>query len=67
MIKRYLITSLEGFVSETGSKMLLHYSIPTPDGMEERGVIVLRKERHWRSDVSDLLKFNTDDWSGFNV
>ena len=67
MIKRYLITSLEGFVSETGSKMLLYYSVTKPDGMEKEGVIVLRKERHWGSDVSDLLKFNSDDWCGFNA
>ena len=47
--KNILITSLEGFVNETGSKMVLNYSFSKPDGTEESGVIVLRKERQWAS------------------
>ena len=56
--KRYPITSLEGFVDETGSMLILKYSYPKPDGTEEHGVTVLLKT------PMDLL--DSDDWWEFD-
>jgi len=42
--QKFLITSVEGFVNDSGSKMCLTYTHPKPDGTEVSGNVVLRKK-----------------------
>jgi len=42
--KKFLITSVEGFVNNNGSKMCLSYSHPLQDGTRETGDVILRKK-----------------------
>ena len=51
-VKKYRIGSFEGFVNNVGSKLLLTYALPKPDGTEVGGVVVLRKNRVSAVEVS---------------